>query len=52
MVRERGTVTGLQRVRSQGVARRLVPDQGEVIEAHHLMNPTGQLMGQRGQIAM
>ena len=34
------------------LARRLVQDQGEVIEAHHLMEPAGQLVEQRGQIAV
>ena len=43
---------GLQDVQAHGVGRRLVQDQGEVIEAHHLMEPAGQLVEQRGQIAV
>jgi hypothetical protein len=37
---------------AHGVARRLVQEQGEVIEAHQVMKLSGQLMEQRGQIAL
>ena len=30
----------------------LVQDQGEGIESHHVMEPAGQFMEQRGQIAV
>ena len=43
---------GLQDVQAHGVARRLVQDQGEAIELHHLMEPAGQFVEQRGQIAV
>ena len=39
-------------MQAHGVARRLVQDQGEAIELHHLMEPAGQLVEQRGQIAV
>ena len=39
-------------MQAHGVGRCLVQDQGEVIEAHHLMEPAGQLVEQRGQIAV
>ena len=39
-------------VQSHGVARRLVQDQGEAIELHHLMEPAGQLVEQHGQIVV
>jgi hypothetical protein len=39
-------------VQAHGVGRRLVQDQGEVIEAHHVMEPAGQLVEQRGQVAV
>ena len=39
-------------MQAHGVARCLVQDQGEAIELHHLMEPAGQLMEQRGQIAV
>ncbi len=42
----------LQDVQAHGVARCLVQDQGEAIELHHLMEPAGQLVEQRGQIAV
>ena len=39
-------------MQAHGVGRRLVQDQGEGIESHHLMEPAGQLVEQRGQIAV
>ena len=39
-------------MQAHGVARRLVQDQGQAIELHHLMKPAGQVMEQRGQIAV
>jgi hypothetical protein len=39
-------------VDAHGVAGCFVQVQGEIIEAHHLMEPAGQLMEQRGQIAV
>ena len=39
-------------MQAHGVGRCLVQDQGEGIELHHLMEPAGQLMEQRGQIAV
>ena len=39
-------------MQAHGVGRCLVQDQGEVIELHHLMKPAGQLLEQRGQIAV
>jgi hypothetical protein len=43
---------GLQDVQPHGVARRLVQDQAEVIEVHHLVKPAGQLVEQRGEVAV
>ena len=43
---------GPQDVQAHGVGRCLVQDQGEVIEAHHVMEPAGQLVEQRGQVAV
>ena len=39
-------------MQAHGVGRCLVQDQGEAIELHHLMEPAGQLVEQRGQIAV
>ena len=39
-------------MQAHGVARCLVQDQGEAIELHDLMKPAGQLLEQRGQIAV
>ena len=39
-------------MQAQGVALRLVQVQAEVIEPHHLLEPAGQLVEQRGQIAV
>ena len=43
---------GPQDVQAHGVGHCLVQDQGEGIESHHVMEPAGQLMEQRGQIAV
>jgi hypothetical protein len=48
----RGGFGGLQDVQPHGVARRLVQDQAEVIEVHHVVKPPGQLVEQRGQVAV
>ena len=47
-----GGLIGLQDVLAHGVARRLVQEQDEVVEAHHLVEPAGQLVEQRGQVAV
>ena len=47
-----GGLGGLQDVQAQGVALCLVQEQGEVIEAHQVMKPAGQLVEQRGQVAV
>jgi hypothetical protein len=39
-------------VHAHGVARCFVQGQAEIIESHHEMEPAGQLMEQRGQIAV
>ena len=39
-------------MQAHDVVRRLVQDQGEPIELHHLMESAGQVMEQRGQIAV
>jgi hypothetical protein len=39
-------------VQAHGVGRRLVQHQGEEVEARHLMEPAGQVVKQRGQIAV
>ena len=39
-------------MKAHDVARCLVQDQGEAIELHYPMEPTGQLVEQRGQIAV
>jgi hypothetical protein len=41
-----------QNVQVHGVCRCLVQDQGEGIESHHLLEPAGQLVEQRGQVAV
>ncbi len=50
--RVRDRFGGLQHVQAHGVGRCLVQDQGEGIELHHLTEPAGQLVEQRGQIAV
>ena len=45
---KRGGLGTLQNVHAHGVAGCFVQAQGEVVEAHHLMEPAGQLMEQRG----
>ncbi len=42
----------LEDVQPHGLARRLVQDEAEVVEAHHLVKPGGKLVEQRGQIAV
>ena len=42
----------MMRISGHGVARCFVQGQAEIIEVHHLMEPAGQLMEQRGQIAV
>jgi hypothetical protein len=42
----------LEDMHLHGVARRVVQDQREVIEAHDVMKPVGQRVEQRGEIAV
>ncbi len=48
----RGGFGGLQDVQPHGVARRLVQNEAEIVEAHHLVKPAGQLVEQRRQVAV
>ena len=50
--RVRDRFGGIQDVQAHGVGRCLVQDQGEGIELHHLTKPAGQLLEQRGHIAV
>jgi len=50
--RKRYGLGALQNMYAHGVARCFVQVQGEIIEAHHLMEPACQFMEQRGQLAV
>ena len=50
--RERGGLGGACDMQAHGVGRFLAQDQNKVIEAYHLTKLAGQLLEQRGQIAV